>query len=132
MASLHSRALCADHKNAIIDKVVQVISRLRFLGVAHDAVGPANLILLPSNSARPPAAGHEYCTTATCPLRSTVDVQTVRIAATDLGEVDLDEDPHWHPEHLRQELVAEREDIPTWWDEYNLHIRSLFQVINKK
>ena len=128
LASLHSRALCADHKNAITDEVVQVISRLHFLGVEHHDITPGNLILLPSNSAGPPAAGHEYCKIATCPLRSTVDVQTVRIAAIDLGEVDLDEDPYWDPEELKQQLVAKKEYMPTWWGEMDIEDDDLDDV----
>ena len=73
LASLASRALCADHKNAILGEVLQVFYRLRSLGVRHYDVTPRNFILLPSNAAGAPTE-HEYCTTTTCPLRSTVEI----------------------------------------------------------
>lgn len=118
LASLDSRALCTDHKHSIIDEVLIAVYRLRSLGVRHNDVTPRNFILLPRNAAGAPAAAHEYCATTTCPLRSTVDVQPLQIAAIDIEDVDLEEpDPHWDPKEREQRLANDRHHMQGWLDQ---------------
>lgn len=106
--------ICASHKDAIIEAVIDVILDIYVNGVVHDDLQPRNVIL---RSPKHHTPGAKYCPHSECPFQQEVDRNDISVVILDYDMAVFEFKMDTRPLDNKSEVAADsKRHFATWFE----------------